>query len=72
MVFDGEGLAYYYKDLEKADWWGRVMATGNWNNALSDGITENEGYKEAKVSALEDLKHKLCGLVCAVNSNTLT
>ena len=48
MVFDGEGLAYYYKDLEKASWWKSQQA--NWNIALSQAITANKGYIEAKVS----------------------
>ena len=48
MVFDGEGLAYYYKDLEKASWWKSQNA--NWNIALSQAITANKGYIEAKVS----------------------
>ena len=48
MVFDGEGLAYYYKDLEKASWW--ESKNDNWNTALSEAITANKGYIKAKVS----------------------
>ena len=55
MVFDGEGLAYYYKDLEKASWWKSQQA--NWNIALSQAITANKGYIEAKVSDFCIKKH---------------
>ena len=48
MVFDGEGLAYYYKDLEKATWWKSQKA--NWNTALSEAITANKSYIRASVS----------------------
>ena len=48
MVFDGEGLAYYYKDLEKATWW--KSQTANWNKALSEAITANKSYIKASVS----------------------
>ena len=47
MAFDGEGLAYYYKDLEKASWWKSQNA--NWNTALSEAITANKNYIDAKV-----------------------
>ena len=53
MVFDGEGLAYYYKDLEKATWWKSMnmvkVMTGNWNTALSEAITANKSYIDATV-----------------------
>ena len=52
MVFDGEGLAYYYKDLEKASWWKSQNA--NWNNALSEAITANKNYINAKVGDLSN------------------
>jgi len=55
MVFDGEGLAYYYKDLEKASWWKSQQA--NWNIALSQAITANKGYIEAKVRDFCFKKH---------------
>ena len=50
MAFDGEGLAYYYKDLEKASWWKSQNA--NWNTALSEAITANKNYIDAKVGDL--------------------
>lgn len=55
MVFDGEGLAYYYKDLEMASWW--KSQNGNWNTALSEAITANKSYIDATVSAFEFTKN---------------
>ena len=55
MVFDGEGLAYYYKDLEKASWW--QPRRGNWNEALTEAITANQGYNESKVGVFFKLRY---------------
>ena len=57
MVFDGEGLAYYYKDLEKASWW--KPQQDNWNNALSKAITANAGYVRSMVSLFLIFSSKL-------------
>ena len=57
MVFDGEGLAYYYKDLEKASWWDGKKHKDNWNRALSEAITANKSYIKASVRKFLSLKN---------------
>ena len=48
MVFDGTDLAYHYEDLTLTDFWLQNAQLGNWNEAVSQHIVNNEQFRMAK------------------------